>query len=61
MWRVLEEDCSCVGWGEMVEGKKLVVLLGGGGSRVSTFLCGILEKRKRWIGTGGFQGFELCV
>ena len=27
LWRVLEEDCE--GWGEMVEGK-LVVLLGGG-------------------------------
>ena len=55
LWSVLEEDC--VGWGEMAEGEKLVVLLGGGGARVSTFLRVILEKRRRWIGVGGFRGF----
>ena len=45
------------GMGEMVEGEKLVVLLGGGGARVSTFLRGILEKRRRWIGVGSVEGF----
>ena len=51
LWSVLEEDC--VGWGEMAEGEKLVVLLGGGGAGVSSFLRGILEK----TGVGGFRGF----
>ena len=46
-----------VGWGEMAECEKLVVLLGGGGARVSTFLRVILEKRRRWSGVGGFRGF----
>ena len=42
----------------MADGEKLVVLLGGeGGARVSTFLRVILEKRRRWIGVGGFRGF----
>ena len=41
----------------MAEGEKLVVLLGGGGARVSSFLRGILEKRRRWTGVGGFRGF----
>ena len=55
LWSVLEEDC--VGWEEMAEGEKLVVLLGGGGARVSSFLRGILERRRRWTGVGGFRGF----
>ena len=46
-----------MGWEEMAEGEKLVVLLGGGGAMVSSFLRGILEKRRRWTGVGGFQGF----
>ena len=53
-----------VGWGEMAEGEKLVVLLGGGGARVSTFLRVILEKRRRWIGVelAGFGDFNYdCV
>ena len=53
LWSVLGDY---VGWGEMAEGEKLVVLLGGGGARVSNFLHGILEKR-RWTGVGRFRGF----
>ena len=49
--------CYAKDWEEMAEGEKLVVLLGGGGARASTFLRGILEKRRRWIGVGGFRGF----
>ena len=55
LWSVLEEDC--VGWGRWRRVRSWWFCWGEGGARVSTFLRGILEKRRRWIGVGRFQGF----
>ena len=57
-----EEAVECVGGGPCGMGGEVGGFVEGrGGVKVSTFLRVILEKRRRWIGVGGFRGFKLCV
>ena len=57
---VLEEDC--VGWGEMVEGEKLVVLLGEGGLGCLLFYVLFWRRGRGGLELAGFGDFNCdCV
>ena len=55
LWSVLED---CVGWGEMAEGEKLVVLLGGGGLGCLLFYVGFWRRGGGGLELAGFGDFN---
>ena len=60
LWSVLEEDC--VGWGEMAEGEKLVVLLGEEGLWCLLFYVGFWRRGGGGLELAGFGDFNCdCV